>query len=105
MIFPAGKSIKIKYSDIKPGDLVEVKTPDITSLDTSSPNICLAFILSTPKGDAGKFIFESNSGGGVVLFENDHSCNIYYDALVGKRLCKVFLKDFSWEFLEKLKKN
>ena len=70
-------------------------------LPLSSSSLVPAFILSGPSGRPGQYTFESKKGAGVILFEENNSCEIYYDAVVLNYRRKVFLRYFDIESLQK----
>jgi len=65
------------------------------------PPLIPAFILSRPKGKAGQYTFESSSGSGVLLFKENYSCELYYDAVVYNKKRKVLLRYFDLDSLQK----
>ena len=93
---------RVLFNEIKKGDLVLVKRLGISPLPSANRFSFLAFILEGPYGDAGKYTFESKKGSGVILNEElDTSCNIYYNAIVHDKICKVYLRHFDLSSLQK----
>jgi len=105
LIFPNSSDIeRVLFSEIKRGDLILVRqegiVPKIDSVHSNS-SLVPAFILSGAKGHAGKYTFESKDGSGVLLFKENNSCELYYDAIVLSTKCKVLLKFFDIDSLQK----